>query len=83
MRRIWIKACPKCGGTLFEDRFPPSISAEVTCLQCGFWATGNPDENYWKKYQKKRITEHVESRGTSHSIDQKRVESRMKSYVNR
>ena len=30
----WTKACPKCGGDLFEDKLLRDL--DVKCLQCGF-----------------------------------------------
>jgi len=34
MHKWWIKACPKCQGDLFEDRFLGDW--DIKCLQCGF-----------------------------------------------
>ena len=31
---MWRKACPKCGGDVYEERYLED--AEIKCLQCGY-----------------------------------------------
>ena len=42
MKRVFLRACPRCGGDLFayEDRHGPYRS----CLQCGCTVEAKPEE---------------------------------------
>lgn len=39
----WTKACPKCGGDLFEDKLLRDM--DIKCLQCGYVLLGQYEQD--------------------------------------
>ncbi len=41
----WIKACLKCGGDVYEEKYPKDKNKAYICLQCGFRQDKSPRQN--------------------------------------